>query len=44
MANFKHIRHLKILGELSSASHYTEVTPGDATGVWKHGSVWVCMF
>lgn len=31
-------------GELSSVCHYTEVTPGDANGEWKHDSVWVCMF
>jgi hypothetical protein len=32
MANFKYIRHLKMLGEVSSVFHYTEVTPGDVNG------------
>jgi hypothetical protein len=32
MTNLKYIRHLKMLGELSSAFHYAEVIPEDDTG------------
>jgi hypothetical protein len=32
MDNLKYISHLKMLGELSSVFHYTEVTPEDDNG------------